>query len=85
MKFIMLINVKMSKIVGILTFISRINTTYGSLKAREIFIFQYFVNNEISCSHELSMKKSLITWSLVAQLDNIMCLLRIRISQMQTS
>ena len=36
MKFIMLINVKMPTIVGILTFISMINTTSGSLKAHDI-------------------------------------------------
>ena len=41
MKFIMLINVKMPSIVGILTFMSLINTTSESLKARKIFIFQY--------------------------------------------
>ena len=33
-KFILLINVKMPTIVGILTFISMINTTSESLKAR---------------------------------------------------
>ena len=42
MKSIMLINVKMPTIVGILTFISTINTTLYRLKARELFIFQYF-------------------------------------------
>ena len=35
MKFILLINVKMPTIVGILTFISRINTTSESFKARK--------------------------------------------------
>ena len=40
-KFIMLINVKMPMIVGILTFVSMINTAYESLKARSIF-FQHF-------------------------------------------
>ena len=39
MKLSMLINVKMPTIVGILTFISMINTTYGSLKARKSIIF----------------------------------------------
>ena len=39
---IMLINVKMSTIVGILTFISMINKTFESLKARKVYIFQYF-------------------------------------------
>ena len=34
MKFILLINVKMPTIVGILTFISMINTTLERLKAR---------------------------------------------------
>ena len=34
MKFILLINVKMPTIVGILTFMSMINTSYESLKAR---------------------------------------------------
>ena len=41
-KIIMLINVKMPTIVGILIFISMINTTLNSLKAREVFIFQHF-------------------------------------------
>ena len=41
MKFILLINVKMPTIVGILTFISMINTTYESLKARNFFICRY--------------------------------------------
>ena len=42
MKFILLINVKMPTIVGILTFISMINTTFERLKARNISICQYF-------------------------------------------
>ena len=41
-KFILLINVKMPTIVGILTFISRINTTSERLKARNFFILRYF-------------------------------------------
>ena len=41
MKFILLINVKMPTIVGILTFISRINTASESLKAREFSVFQH--------------------------------------------
>ena len=36
----MLINVKMPTIIGILTFISIINTTSESLKARKVVIFQ---------------------------------------------
>ena len=38
MKFILLINVKMPTIVGILTFISKINTISDSIKARNFFI-----------------------------------------------
>ena len=41
MKFIMLINVELQTIVGILTFISMLNTTSESLKARKLFILQY--------------------------------------------
>ena len=43
MQYIMLINVKMPTTVGILTFISIINTTFGSLKVRKVFIFQHFI------------------------------------------
>ena len=44
MEFIMLINVKMptTVTVGILTFISMINTSSGRLKARKIYNFQHF-------------------------------------------
>ena len=38
MKFILLINIKMPTTVGILTFISRINTT----ERKKIFIFHHF-------------------------------------------
>ena len=43
-KFILLINVKMPTIVeiGILTFISMLNTTSERLKARNFFICKYF-------------------------------------------
>ena len=41
-KFILQINVKMLTIVGILTFISMINTTSEGLKARNFFICRYF-------------------------------------------
>ena len=41
-KLILLINVKMPTIVGILTFISMINTTSERLKARYILICRYF-------------------------------------------
>ena len=40
-KFILLINVKMPTIVGILTFISMITTTYERLKAGNFFICRY--------------------------------------------
>ena len=41
-KIILLIYVKMPTIVGILTFISMINTTSERLNARNFFICQYF-------------------------------------------
>ena len=41
-KFILLINFKMPTIVGILIFISMINTTSESFKARHFFICRYF-------------------------------------------
>ena len=40
-KCILLINVKMQTIVGILTFISRINTISERLKAKNFFICRY--------------------------------------------
>ena len=46
MKFVVLINVKMPTIVGILTFISMINTTYEGLKAQKVWFFCIFVFNE---------------------------------------
>ena len=42
MKSIQLINVKMPTIIGILTFVSRINTTSDIFRARNIAIFQHF-------------------------------------------
>ena len=42
MKFIMLINVKMPTFVGILTFISLINTASECLKGIKVFIVQDF-------------------------------------------
>ena len=41
-KFILVINVEMPLIVGILTFISMINTTSERLKARNFLICRYF-------------------------------------------
>ena len=59
-KFILLINVKMPTIVGILTFISMINTTSERLKAINFFICRYFIFNEQLkfCAHH---EKSFIT------------------------
>ena len=42
MKFILLINVKMPTIVGILIFISMINTSSGRLRARKNLYFPVF-------------------------------------------
>ena len=41
-KFFLLINDKMPTIVGILTFVSMINTPSEKLKARNFFICRYF-------------------------------------------
>ena len=62
MKFFLLINVKMPTIVGILTFMSRKNSTLGlseSEKAEFLDIFLYLSAFKISYSIELSMKKVL--------------------------
>ena len=48
MKFILLIDVKMPIIVGILTYISMINTPSERPKARNFFICRYFSVNEQS-------------------------------------
>ena len=57
MKFILLINVKMPTIVGILTIISRINTTSTCLKQKKSLSFSILAckSSKISCSVELSM------------------------------
>ena len=57
MKFIMLINVKMPTNVGILTFISMINTTSERLLHLSVFKVLWAV--KISCSVELNIKKVL--------------------------
>ena len=51
MKFILLINVEMPTIVGILTFISKINTTSECFKQKKIVIFQYFTFYELLKFH----------------------------------
>ena len=59
-KFILLINIKMPTTVGILTFMSMINTTSASLKARTVFIVSILIsmsrwNLVLSCvGHEKS-------------------------------
>ena len=59
-KFILLINVKMPTIVGILTFISMINTTSERLTARNFFICRYFsFYEQLKFRAQLSMKKVL--------------------------
>ena len=59
-KFILLINVKMSTIVGILTFISMINTTSERLKAINFFICWYSsFFEQLKFRAQLSMKKVL--------------------------
>ena len=64
MKLILLINVKMPTMVGILTFISRINETSERFEARKMFIFHQFFCSafKISCSVELSMTNVIISW-----------------------
>ena len=54
-KIILLINVKMPTIVGILTFMSMINTKSERLKARYFFIYRYF--SFYLCSVKLTWKK----------------------------
>ena len=43
MEFIMLINAKMPTIVGILTFMSLVNTTPERLKARKVSVFFFSI------------------------------------------
>ena len=61
MNFFLLINVKMPTIVGILTFISRKNSSIGLSEPKKLnfLIFFYLQAFEISCLIELSMKKVL--------------------------
>ena len=60
MKLILLINAKMPTIVGILTFISRINIPSECFKQDKLVILQYFTFNELSKFHaqlSLALKK----------------------------
>ena len=54
LKFILLINVKIPTIVGILTFMRRINKTPESSIERKIFIYQHF-----SCYEQLKFRAQL--------------------------
>ena len=68
-KFILRINVKMPTIVGILTFISMINTASERLKERDVFICRYFSFYEqlkfLVQFIQLSINKSFITSGLL--------------------
>ena len=54
MKFILLINVKMPTIVGILTFISMINTTSERLKARNFICWYFSFDEQLKFRAQLS-------------------------------
>ena len=68
MKFIMLINVKMPKIVGILTFISMINTISESLGPKKIVQNKTFLRNAFSVSVPRRADPDKILHSMVSQL-----------------
>ena len=62
MKLITLVNIEMSSMVGILTFISMINKTFESLKAKKSLFFQHFsfyVQLKFHAQLKLAMKKVL--------------------------
>ena len=70
-KFILLINVKMPTIVGIIAFISLINTTSERFTARNFFLCWYFsLNDKLEFCAQLSgaLKKfhNFEAWSMVA-------------------
>ena len=55
MNFIMLINVKMPTVVGILTFISMMNTNFESLKAIKILVWPHSaVSSKSDCRSRVS-------------------------------
>ena len=72
MTFILPINVKIPTIVGILTYISRINTSYESLKAKNtnFLIVLVFMSSWNLCSVELSIQ---MFYNLEAWLDFFNC------------
>ena len=61
LKFILLINVKMPTIVGILTFISRINYQFLSFETEFSTYFEYFniYQQQLKFHTQLSLKKVL--------------------------
>ena len=64
MKFILLINVNMTTIVGILTFLRMINVTSESLKARKDFIcqqFSFYMQLKCHAQFKVENEKSFIT------------------------
>ena len=63
MNYILLINVKMPTIVGILTFISMINTTSEGLKAEHFFICLDFSFYEQLKFHAMNFFYNLGAWS----------------------
>ena len=63
MKLILLINVKMSTIVGILTFISMINAVYDSFKAGKVFIFNILVFMKFHVQFSWAWKKFYNLWA----------------------
>ena len=67
MKFILLINIKMPTNVGILTLISRMNTTSENFKARKFFDFQHFSFYEQLKFHS---QLSLIDASMITDIQN---------------
>ena len=74
-KYILLINIKMPTIVGISTFITMINKTSESLKARKVVIFSSLVFMS-SCDFMLSWvehEKSFITWYPSSKIWQFIC------------
>ena len=61
-KFILLINVKMPKIVGILRFISMINKTSESLKVVVVFVFNVPPTAKVIWRQSHNLKSHLTDW-----------------------
>ena len=85
MKLIMPLNVKIPTIVGILTFISMINTTSESLKAGKDFIFQHFsfdVQLKFYAQLRLALKKLHNLWARFVLATNAGLKLRVRMEKL---